>query len=508
MKNKQQIKIRILFGGLLAVSLWSGMAQAGKYTEEYSSSVRVTTLPSFYVKTDGSKYTGLSADKPPTMTIGALFSYDAPDNDLIKSYHLQFRAKWEAAGVTQKYLGPHEQKSYPLGSRPKKVEAGVVFHIGKDFENFVVNACNTTANGFRMIGQSNAQIFSHEHNVNLQLFASHAVDVQAVPPGSFASQGPYPEDTYAKIICMKAPMAQFDTPDQLNVSTAVSQAALSILEQSTIGGSCKIKLSAKVKTTLPNTEVRFRFEHSSGRKSDVKTVTTGQNKTAVEDYWYDIPNNKNGGEIGMIRMVGVSHTFESAWKNYEMNCRDKGPSSLSLVQKPTVKIDVKPTHFSMLNGMRCPSQVEITTSISSKKPFNGTGVMLVKGSAQAFTKHEVNVQPYLVWKKTEQLPLKPWTASGAGNGTLQIQPGGQSNQKSQRFDLRYILSANMAPVVQTPYKTVVVRCTELQVSPGAQGLTTPAGPSVAPRPVVPKNLELKMKRDEKDSKVPVIQLSR
>lgn len=494
MNRLKRVNRGIAVGLILMAAHWSSTVQAKKDTSEDSGAVRIETTPTFYIQSDGTRYTGLSAGRHPTQnwTIGARFTYDAPDNDRIKSYNLQLRMKWENAGRQEKYLGSNTSHSYKLGSRPKKIDKTVFFNLGADVESFLVNACNAGADGFRRLGQSNATIFSRVHNINARIYASHAIDNQPVPPNSFLSGYAPRPDRHVKIVCMKAPAPQFDTAGSLQLGSAVTQSSLSVLEQSTLGGSCKVNLSTVVQTSLPNTQVRFRFEHSNGRKSAVKTVTTSQSKTAMTAYWYDTPKNPNGTETGMVRMVGVSHPFESAWKGYEMDCRESGPSGLALVQKPVVKVDVRPTSFTMINGLRCPRQVDITTSISSKKAFNGNGVLTVRDGSYGFSSHQVNVQPYLVWKKTESLALKPWGHSSGINNTLQIQPGSQGQQMSQRFDLRYILSANQSPVVQTPFKTVVVRCTRPLVNPrlqpGSQGLTAPARSPVESKPAASKQV--------------------
>lgn len=486
MPGRGIFQIGVVLSVLLSISGWGTVAYAAKKdTQEKSGTVTFNIIPTFYVKSDGQHYTELSRDKHPLLAWNAIgrFIYDAPDNDRIKSYDLQLRMEWEAAGQSEKYLGSHVSHSYVVGDRPKKIDKDVSFSISSDIEPFVVGACNATAAGFRKIGQSNKQIFSHQHNVNAMIYASHAIDIQRVPPNSFAVAYVYKE-RHAKIVCMPAPKAQVDAATNLQAASAVTQASLSILEQSTLGGACKVNLATVIQTNLPNTKVKFRFEHSSGKKSKVKTVTTSQSKTAMKAYWYNIPNNPNGPETGKIRMVGVNFNFTSAWKDYDMSCHAAGPGSLSKVVKPTVKLDVKPVNFMMKDGLRCPRQVDITTSITSQKAFHGSGVITVKQGNLGNATHDVNVQPYLVWKKTDRLDLKPWGHTGGGNNTFQAQPGSNTNQMFQRFEVRYVLSANQKPVITTPFKTVVIRCTGIkvnpQVAPTTNGLTTPANPGSSP----------------------------
>ena len=49
---------------------------------------------------------------------------------------------------------------------------------------------------------------------------------------------------------------------------------------------------------LPNTTVKYHFEHSNGKKSDLKTVKTDHSKTAIDAHWYNVPKNPHGEEAG------------------------------------------------------------------------------------------------------------------------------------------------------------------------------------------------------------------
>ena len=480
----------------------STVAYAKKETLEDSWFVKFQNQsPTFYVKSDGQKYIGLSQEQHSMMSwqIPAQFTYDAPDNDRIKSYALQLRLKWELAGKSEKFLGSRVTKSYGVGERPKKIDKEVRFPVnGAEIESFAVNACNTTADGFRNIGQSNALIFSRIHHVYPKIYASHAIDIQAVPPGSFDSGGPYLEDTYAKIVCMKAPAPTVDTADSLQTNSGVTDASLTILEQTTLGGACKVNLSTVFKTNLPNTEVRYQFEHTNGNKSDIKTVTTSHSKTAMDAHWYDVPLNPNGAEAGSVRIVGVSHDFQSSWKSYNMDCKKPSPNILSLVTKPTVQLDLLPINNVMHQGMICPTKVKITATLSSQNAFSGTGVVSVKTGQFSFATHDVNLNPNVPWRYDETLDLKPWNTINApvgqagGTNTWQTQPGSGTPTPSQRFEVRYSLNANQQNVIQTPYKTISVSCTAPKVNQQllpSKDLKLKAPD--APQSVQPRQLQLK-----------------
>ncbi|MEE9332452.1 MAG: hypothetical protein V3U89_09530 [Methylophilaceae bacterium] len=449
-------------------------AHAKKDTAEVSGSTLITAEPTFYVKSDGQKYTELSHERHPLMSwqIPARFKYEPGSNDRIKSYHLQLRMHWEHQGQIKKFAGSHVRESYRLGTRPKKVDHNVSFPLGgSEIESFVVDACNTTANGFRNIGQSNDLIFSREHHVSARIYASHAIDTQPVLPATFGTGGYFLNTKpRATIVCMKAPAPTVATAGDLQTSSGVTDTSLTVTEQSTLGGSCKINLSSAIKTNLPNTTVKYRFEHSNGKKSDLKTVKTDHSKTAMDTHWYDVPKNPHGEEAGSIRIIGVSHDFQSDWKPYNMTCNESGPNGLSLVTKPTVQIDLQPTNNVMYQGKLCPTKVKITATLSSKKNFSGTGVVTVKNGQFSFATHDVNLSPSITWRYYETFDLKPWNTinspvgNAGGSNTWQTQPSSGQTTPSQRFELRYTLSANNKHVIKTPFKTISVSCTSPQVN--------------------------------------------
>jgi K+-transporting ATPase c subunit len=500
-----RLKTILLLPIMIASSLSTLPAYAKKDTMEDSWYVRINSTPTFYVKSNGQQYTGLSEQKHPSAfwNIPARFTFEPGSNDRIKSYGLQLRLKWETAGQSEKFTGSVVRKNFNR-KRPKKVDTEIAFPLnGNNIEQFVVNACNATAAGFRNIGQSNDLIFSRVHNVSAKIYASHAIDTQPVPPASFVSSGAHGLDKYAKIVCMKAPAPTVDTAQDLQTSSGVTDASLNIIEQSTLGGSCKVNLSTVIKTNLPNTEVKYRYEHTNGNKSDIKTVTTSHSKTAMDAHWYDVPLNPNGAEAGSVRIIGVSHNFQSAWKNYNMTCNEGVSNNVSLVTKPTVQLTLEPAHKVMHKGMLCPTKVKVTATLKSKKAFSGSGVVSIKNGSFGFATHEVNLSPNITWRYYETLDLKPWGTINASSGlaggsnTWQSQPGTSTAAPSQRFEIRYSLTANQQNVILTPYKTINVSCTEPKVNqrllPSNNGLKAPD----APQQKRPQQLQLKQQEIKK-----------
>jgi len=313
-----------------------------------------------------------------------------------------------------------------------------------------------------------------------------------MPGGAFESGGSYRPDKTARIICMKAPSPTVEIADDLQISSGVVNSSLSIVEQTTMGGACKVNLATVIESNLPNTTVQYRFEHSNGNKSEIKTVTTDHSKTAMDEHWYNIVNNPNALETGQVRIIGVSHDFESSWKSYSMDCKKPSTNTLSLVTKPKVEVDIKPTSNILHNGMLCPSKVEITAHISHDKAFNGTGVLTVRDGSHTFLSHSVDIAPNSVQSHRHFIDLEPWDTTNNFSNTFQTQPGSSTAAPSQRFELRYILSTNQTPVVTTPFKTVSVSCTSPMVNPNVLPATTP-GFTVEPIGSQNKNTDNKFK---------------
>lgn len=449
-----------------------------------------------YVDSNGSEYTEISKNKHPlNIRFDADASVSAKKNRRINSWKMSVKLSYKGSSYG---VNVHEssrdvtedagayQESYThlkKKKRPRSIHKQIALFVSRARLNeFAVNACNSHAASLRSQGSNNNLIFSKNHILSLDTSTYGSVETVRSTTWGTNFVGIMDSAVKGKVVCQKH--QDISQAGSLQLGSDVTQASLTIIKQSTIGGSCKVNLSSVIQTNLPNTQVKYRYEHTNGNKSDIKTVTTGVSKTAMEAYWYDVPNNPNGREVGSVRMVGVSHSFQSAWKTYDMNCRDKSPSSLSEVpKKPIVQVKLFPINNVSYQGMICPSKIRVATTLRSEVEFNGIGVLTVRDSNLSFETDEVNLEPFVYQQFKLDVDLKPWAEIGAATGlagganTFQVQGDNQGARNlSQRFQVRYILSANNQSVVQTPYKTIVVRCTL---------------PSVNPR-LVPKRQELKM----------------
>lgn len=472
-------KLSSLF--ILIASVSASTVYAKTHTDEPSPYITIQTEPTFYVSSDGQSYTGLNSSKHPLdyWNIAALVSFSY-HSDYIKSWSGQIKMTI----FDETWTGSKIGKSYKVLHRPTSIYRQESFPItGSDIEQFAVQTCETNATIYRSNGASNQQIFSHEYSLPVEIYASSVFETKYKLGQAFETVNHYSPKT-ARIICMKEPTPTVEIADDIQIGSGVVDTSLNIIEQTTVGGACKVNLATVIESNLPNTTVQYRFEHSNGNKSDIKTVTTDHSKIAMDSHWYNIANNPNDLEEGQVRMIGVSHDFQSSWKSYSMDCKKPSTNTLSLVTKPKVEVEINPISNILHNGMLCPSKVEITAHISHDKAFSGTGTLTLRDGSHTFLSHAVDIAPNSTQSHRHFIDLEPWdTTSNASNpwqsetsNTIQSEPGASSAAPSQRFELRYSLATNNVHVVITPFKTVVVRCTSPQVNPNFvpsnnQGLT-------------------------------------
>ena len=84
-------------------------------------------------------------------------------------------------------------------------------------------------------------------------------------------------------------------------------------------GTCKVIAKTVVRTSKPNTWLKYVVVDSFGNKSAVKTAKTEANKIAIlTDHW-DVPNAP-GLDAGWVQIAGTAPIFISDREVYQMNC--------------------------------------------------------------------------------------------------------------------------------------------------------------------------------------------
>jgi len=168
----------------------------------------------------------------------------------------------------------------------------------------------------------------------------------------------------------------------VSIVVGVEGSHLTISEQvSRFSGACKIILSGVITTNLANTDVQFQYEHTNGRKSGIKSVTTDHTRTAMFSHTYTIDNNPYDDEAGSIRLIGVSHNFQSDWKTYTMRCEDPATNSWQTEIPPQLSLNVVVKETQLIKGQICPKNVLIEGRVTAGSSIEGHATFIGSGSS-------------------------------------------------------------------------------------------------------------------------------
>lgn len=221
-------------------------------------------------------------------------------------------------------------KSYGIGSRPGKIDKAIEFAIPYSvIEPLAVSMCSWRANALRDQGKSDKQIFGQDHEVSFAVGMSASVDSTGAGSGNQlweAGQG-----FALPVRCAKWEGAQVPQggngafEDSLRVLTAT----LKLTEQTTANGVCRVKTVTALRANKAGATIKYRFVHSSGKKSAVFEIDTEANKIAVINRTWDVPNG-DGPETGWFQVEGVGMSFKTHKLSYSMECAGASPGGLTL----------------------------------------------------------------------------------------------------------------------------------------------------------------------------------
>jgi hypothetical protein len=214
-------------------------------------------------------------------------------------------------------------KTYSFGSRPKVVDKNVVASVpASSYSSLGVEMCNKLADNLRGQGLSNKQIFDVNRSVNFTVEAAFTTEVSGAGAGDPIYEYSQPKNVLVR--CKKWQGAQVPTAgDSLKAPLEIKKATMKLKEVATLGGACMVKLTTAISTSEANATIKYRFVHSSGKKSKTFSTKTAGNKIAVVNHQWEIPN-KAGPETGWMQMEGVSPNFQSNKASYRMNCKSGG----------------------------------------------------------------------------------------------------------------------------------------------------------------------------------------
>lgn len=330
--------------------------------------VKNVSGPTLKVKTDGSNYTALSGSFP-AIKVDLHIQLDAGVSGRVK-----FWKAWPELDA-KKFKDNGKSATYSIGNRPKKVDRVETTMIAAaDYAEVAVAACNLQANKLRSTGKNNAEIFAAQHNLWIDVAAGWQYEMTGVTgiipsPPTEASL-----DHTIKVICEKAPSLQPVTAFHKN---DVESADLQIDTLASFTGECGLRLLGSLETKGANGTVKFRYVDGAGKKSDVKTVSTGSDKTV--DFNHEYPLKQHSGQVnGKVRIEGVSSEFNSPWVDYEADCAGMtGAGSLATSLPPTVKLlEVKVLEHNAGYSHTCPSKVRVRGVLEGRGSVKGAVAIL------------------------------------------------------------------------------------------------------------------------------------
>jgi hypothetical protein len=220
-------------------------------------------------------------------------------------------------------------KSYGVGSRPDSISKNIEIEIPYSvIEPYAVGMCNFRAAALRDQGKSDQQIFGQDQEVSFEI--DMGAEVDATGAGSDNQIWELTPSFILPVRCAKWNGAQIPQgSDDLADAFRVLSAKLKLTEETSVGGTCRVKTVTALRANRAGETIEYRFSHSSGKKSPVFKIKTEANRIAVINRTWDVPN-EDGPEKGWFRVDGVNVPFKTAQVFYNMDCRGKPAGGLTL----------------------------------------------------------------------------------------------------------------------------------------------------------------------------------
>jgi len=290
-------------------------------------------LPNYLVVlSNGQNYTKLDPPIIGDLVLKTYLDFDTGTAGRIKSWSVwpHFATGYGIYGEVPNLQAHKVSKSYGVGSRPKsiKVKPEISVPYAK-LNNLAVSMCQWKAHFLRDQGQSDKQIFSKTHTVSFKV--SLAAKVDSTGAGSNQPNWEFAPTLDLEVRCMKWSGSQIPQGGGNTLSTGfhVLSATLKLEEQATANGICRLKTVTAMRGNLAGETIKYRFFHSSGKKSSVFEVKTAANKIAVVNHDWDIPNGP-GPESGWLWVEGVGTKFKTDKITYGMDCKAGPPGAKTL----------------------------------------------------------------------------------------------------------------------------------------------------------------------------------
>jgi hypothetical protein len=336
MTRKTLLKSAFFAAALSAAA--SGAAQAADTGEGYINAANPAVLT---VVSNGSSYTKLNQFG--MVAFGGKLKYDVGTAGRIHSWKAwpKIVNGYGIATETPGLKAYNQSKSYPWGARPKSINTNIALAVPANvLESNALLMCNWMAEGLRNQGKSDQQIFSQDREVHFEVSLKYEIDASGA--GSNSPIFEYWEPHHWTVKCAKwqgpsIPQGVSDLKQPLGVIKATMQ----LQEVTSLNGACKVNTTTAIRATEANADVKYRFVHSGGNKSQVFTAKTAGNAIAVVKHDWDVPIEE-GSEQGWFKIEAVSPSFQSNQAGYLMDCNKASAGGFQAgPQKPQPVTDLR-----------------------------------------------------------------------------------------------------------------------------------------------------------------------
>ncbi len=396
------------------------------------------SAPPIVVESNGSTYSGVSSPAIP-IEGNLRVMIDAQISGKVKSYRSWPRLVLEDGG-TNGFLARGESINYSR-PRPKSVDRTKRFAITKsDYEEAMVRACVERADVLRSQGLSNTQIFGQDRQVPVIVEGRLVYDIsgiagQPVPPE--VPPGPLPSVT---VNCQgHEPVVSSD---------------LEIVEQSSVGGACRLRFDGRIVTTRPNEDVSFRYADEAGNQSGVITVRTNGGKVATFSNTDKLPSGSNRGRI---RIVGVSSTFNTAWQEYDLDCNQPTGITMGTPQAapepPSASVAGLVVTERIFQGFICPDRISINGTITGRGlASSGVGTIFLENQYKLRQDFDISGDG------TDTVVYRQNLTWGNPGGGLTLGSSGNTEPPAKTFAMQFKLADDQGHIIDTTFRRHTFAC--------------------------------------------------
>lgn len=462
---------------LLATALCAGFVPAAAQADTAGAQVVGLTSTKIEVASNGSSYHSVSPFANLVAEVYYVFSAGAVGK--VKSWKIWLGLASEQSHVLW-FPSYGIQQSYPWYDRPSKADGTETLMVpAVAWEGAVKARCNELADSLRAQGLSDAAIFGQDRMVKLVVLPDFEMDTTGAGSNQIEEQAVHwSSQPRIDLVCKKwAGAAIPQAVDSVTTTPAkVVNKGLSIYEQATLAGVCKIRLDGWITTDRKHAEVSFRYRNQEGKQSQVRTVNTGESKTATFSHWYDIPNTE-WAETGSVRMIGVSHDFQSDWAAYSLDCVAGGPQTLGTNQPPKLSMTIAEQGKVMVGDQICPERLKLVGLLEGRGAYSGQTIFFGPGFLSPPRDYSITEgQKVLVGADVEL----SWNNILTPVGGLKSQP------RSFTFN---VTDESGKVIASLANQTHIARCTRPATNPvvgGQGGLTIQPRQPAAPATSVPR----------------------